>query len=88
MLNLGQEILGKTAVLVNLIIIYVNFCPQAQGAIICICILICICICIIVFYFVFPAVFIGVGQNLTNVIAFWLYVCSFVYINLKLFNTS
>ena len=42
---------------------------------------------IIVFYFVFSAVFIGVGQNLTNVIAFWL-LWMFIYVNLKLFNTS
>ena len=63
-------------------------CPQAQGAIICIYILICISIYIIVFYFVFSAVFVGVGQNLTNLIAFWLYIRSFVYVNSKLFNTS
>ena len=41
------------------------------------CILFCIFSC-----------FIGVGQNVTNLIAFWFYVCSFVYVNLKLFNTS
>ena len=56
-------------------------CPQAQGAII------CICIYLIIFYFVFSAVFIGAGLNLTNLIAFWLCVCSFVYVNSKLFNT-
>ena len=61
--------------------------PQVQGAIICIFMLICIYIYVIVFYFVFSAVFIGVGQNLTNLIAFWLYACSFVYISLELFNT-
>ena len=42
MLNLGQEILGKTAVLVILIIIYVNLCDwllsPSAGAIMCICI--------------------------------------------------
>ena len=53
-------------------------CPQAQGAISCVCILICIYIYIIVFYFVFSAVFIGVGQSLTNLITFWLYMCSVV----------
>ena len=63
-------------------------CPQLQGAIICICMLICIYIYLIVFYFGFSAVFIGVGQNLTNLIEFRLYMCSFVYINLELFNTS
>ena len=62
------------------------FCPQIQGAIICICMLICIYICVIAFYFVFSAVFIEVGLNLTNLIAFWLYMCLFVYIKLELFN--
>ena len=40
------------------------------------CILFCIVSC-----------FIGIGLNLTNLSSFWLYVCSFVYVNLKLFNT-
>ena len=52
-------------------------CPQVQRAIICICMLICIYIYIIVFHFVFSAVFIGVGQNLTNLIAF-----GFMYVHL------
>ena len=56
-------------------------CHQAQGAIICICMLICIYIYVIVFYFVFSVVFIAEGLNLTNLIAFWLYMYSFVYIN-------
>ena len=55
-------------------------CAQVQGAIICICMLICIYIYVIVFYFVFSTIFIGTGQNLTNLIAFWPYVCSVVYI--------
>ena len=53
-------------------------CPLPQETIIYICIYICICIYIIVFYFVFISLFIGVEQNLTNLIAFCLYVCSFV----------
>ena len=38
-------------------------------------------------YFVFSAVLLGVGLNLTNLSAFLLYVRSFVYKNLELFNT-
>ena len=53
-----------------MIIYEIVCCPQAQGAIICVCMLICIYIYVIVFYFVFSAVFIGVGLNLTNLIAF------------------
>ena len=80
MLNLDQVILGKTAVLVILIIIHANLCdylvsPIPWGNNLHLYID-CICIYIIVFYFVFSAVFIGVGQNLINLIAFWLYVCS------------
>ena len=58
-----------------MLIVMIVCCPQTQGEIICICMLICIYIYVIVFYFVFSAVFIGVGQNLTNLITFWLYVC-------------
>ena len=54
-------------------------CPQAQGEIICVYNENCIFINVIVFYFVFSAVFIGEGQNLTNYIPFWLYVCTFVF---------
>ena len=75
----GSYNFGKTSVLVIFIIIYTNLCDcllsPSPGAIICNCMMICIYIHVIVFYFVFSAIFIGVGQNLTNLITFWLHVC-------------
>ena len=75
--KLGHVKLGKTAVPVIFMLIYVIIsCPKVQGAIICdynden-----CMFLNVIVFYFVFSAFFIGEGPNLTNYFTFWLYVC-------------
>ena len=74
--KLGHGELGKTAVPVIFMLIYVIVCcPHVQGAIICDYNENCIFLNVIVFYFVFSAVFIGEGQNLTNYFTFWLYVC-------------
>ena len=53
-------------------------CLQVQGVIICNYNENCIFLNVIVFYFVFSAVFIEEGQNLTNYLTFWHYVCKFV----------
>ena len=63
--KLGYIKLGKTAVLVIFMLIYVNLCngrlSPSQRTIICIYYEYCIYINVIVFYFVFSAVFIGEG---------------------------
>ena len=75
---MGYIKLGKTAVLVNFMLIYaMGGCPQAQRTILCIYYENCIYINVIVLYFVFPSVFIGEGQYLTNYFNF-----GFMYISL------
>ena len=82
---------GKTDVLVILVIIYVKLCdclssPRPGGNNLHLYVNLYLYLCNCILFCIFSCIYWD-RKNLTNLIAFWLYMCSFVYINSELFNT-